>query len=103
MVTAPASCLLVDFVLNGGVEALEALGGEADGLGRDGGHVDWRARGGLLGAGAERPSEKSDGGEKGSDREQAEDFHWIPFGRCGGRRPGTAPFISNWQDAGRQR
>ena len=49
MVTAPASCLLVDFVLNDGVEAFEALGGEADGLGLNGRHVDGGA-GGLLGA-----------------------------------------------------
>ena len=33
-----------------GVEALEALRGEADGLGRDGGHVDCGRGCGLLGA-----------------------------------------------------
>jgi len=40
MVTAPASCFIGDFVLKGGVEALEALRGETDGLGLDGGHVE---------------------------------------------------------------
>jgi len=72
--------LVVDFVLNGGVEAFKALGGEADRLGLDGGHVDgrsWRSR--LLCArGGNAEGEESGGGETTTMRMTGR-ASWFPF------------------------
>ena len=84
--------LVVDLVLDGGVEALKALGGEADGLGRDGGHVDG-GRGLLLGV--RRTLRVGKWRRRMTRRLRIRGGHWISFARVAAVAAQVRQFISN--------